>query len=356
MVRQSTVGGVPVLDLVRALRHAGVQPAPLCRAVELDLSSLEDPDARVATRTVKRLLALAEKRSHDPWIGLHAGERAEPRGPLFYLMLSSSRLAEGLRRAERFAVLAADTLRLTVRVASQLASLIVEVEDATLSASRHAMEYMMMALVRGMRHAIGGEFLVEEVHFRHQRSGSHEQAERAFGCPVRFGQPDARVVFPRAALQTAPRFANRAIAEEIERFAIALSARLAPRRTAAERVTQVVRELLAAGVRPDCARIAAKLGVGRRTLQRKLADERTSLRALRDSVLWKTVEALLSNPSLKVEAIALSVGFSDLAAFSKAFHRRRGLPPTHYREALLRTRALPRSLGSFTELRRRSSG
>jgi hypothetical protein len=83
MVRQTTVGGLPVLDLVRALRHVGVQPVPLCRAVGLDVSTLEDPDARVATRTVQRLLALAEKRSRDPWIGLHAGERAEPRGPLF---------------------------------------------------------------------------------------------------------------------------------------------------------------------------------------------------------------------------------------------------------------------------------
>jgi hypothetical protein len=31
---------------------------------------------------VTRLLALAEQRAGDPWIGLHAGEHAEPRGPL----------------------------------------------------------------------------------------------------------------------------------------------------------------------------------------------------------------------------------------------------------------------------------
>src|SRR5262249_23108911 len=290
------------------------------------------------TRTVKRLLALAEQRSRDPWVGLHAGERAEPRGPVFYLMLSSSRLGEGLQRAERFAALASDTLRLTVRTAPKLASLIVAVEDVALSSSRHAMEYMLMALVRAIRNAMGGELLLHEVLFRPRRSGGHEQAERAFGCRVRFGRPDARIVFPRAALQTEPRFANRAIAEAIEGFAIALSARLAPRRSTAERVTQVVRELLAAGARPDCARIAAKLGVGRRTLQRKLADEGTSLSALRDAVLWKTVEALLSNPALNMEAIALSVGFSDVAAFSKAFRRRRGLPPTRYREEPPRAR------------------
>ncbi len=45
---------------------------------------------------------------------------------------------------------------------------------------------------------------------------------------------------------------------------------------------------------------------------------------------------LLSNPSLKIEAIALSVGFSDVAAFSKAFRRWKGYPPTRHREKLAR--------------------
>jgi AraC-like DNA-binding protein len=43
---------------------------------------------------------------------------------------------------------------------------------------------------------------------------------------------------------------------------------------------------------------------------------------------------LLSNPSLKIESIAVSVGFPDVAAFSKAFRRWKGCSPTRYRETL----------------------
>jgi AraC-like DNA-binding protein len=75
-----------------------------------------------------------------------------------------------------------------------------------------------------------------------------------------------------------------------------------------------------------------------RTLQRKLGEEGTHFRAVRDAILWEAVEVLLSNPSLKIEAIALSVGFSDVAAFSKAFRRWKGYPPARYRETLASSR------------------
>jgi AraC-like DNA-binding protein len=49
----------------------------------------------------------------------------------------------------------------------------------------------------------------------------------------------------------------------------------------------------------------------------------------RDEVVWEVVIALLANPNLTVEAVALS---GDLAAFSNAFKRWAGCAPTTYRE------------------------
>ena len=148
------MGGVNVLDLLKALERVRVQPAPLCRAVGLDVASLEDPHARVSTGLVTRLLALAEQRARDPWIGLHAGEHAEPRGPLFYMMLSSPRVVEGLRRAQRFSGLIIDTSRVTARTERELVSVIFATGDPVFSGSRHAMEYLLMASVSAMRHAV----------------------------------------------------------------------------------------------------------------------------------------------------------------------------------------------------------
>src|SRR5215470_289239 len=142
--RQATIAGVIVLELLKALQRVRVEPAPLCRAVGLDVRSLDDPDARVATGLIIRLLTLAEHRARDPWVGLHAGEHTEPRGPLFYMLLSSPRVLEGLRQVQRFSGLLIDTLRLTARTERDLVSLVFEPGDAVFSASRHATEYLLM--------------------------------------------------------------------------------------------------------------------------------------------------------------------------------------------------------------------
>jgi len=210
--------------------------------------------------------------------------------------------------------------------------------DAVFTASRHAMEYLLMSALSAMRNAVGANFRLSEVYFRHRRTGKVDEAERAFGCPVYFGQPDDRHIFPLSALWAEPRFPNRSIAEQIEKFAAALSARIAARATISERAEQATRALLASGVRGNSASVARRLGTTSRTLQRKLAEEGTNFRALRDGILWEAVEVLLSNPSLKIEAIALSVGFSDVAAFSKAFRRWKGYPPTRHREKLTRAK------------------
>jgi AraC-like DNA-binding protein len=331
--RQATIAGVVVLGLLKALEGARVEPAPLCRAVGLDVASLEAPNARASTGLVTRLLALAEQRARDPWIGLHAGEHDEPRSPLYYMIQSSARVAEGLRRAQRFSGLLIDTLRLTVRTERDLVSLVFDPGDPVFCASRHAVEYLVMASANAMRHAVGADCRRHEVHFRHCRTGRLDEAERAFGCRVYFGQPDNRVVFPSAALWSVPRFANRAIAEQLEKFADTLDANTVARATIRERAERAARALLASGVRGSSASIARKLGMTSRSLQRRLAEEGTCFRALRDAVVWEAVEESLSNPSLKIEAIALSVGFSDVAAFSKAFRRWKGDSPTRYRKS-----------------------
>jgi AraC-like DNA-binding protein len=329
------IAGAAVLDLLKAAQRVRVQPAPLCRAVGLDVSSLEESGARVSTKLVARLLALAEQRASDPWIGLHAGEHAEPRGPMFYMMLSSPRVMEGLHRARHFSGLLLDTLKLTMQSEQKVASLIFDVNDAAFSASRHAMEYLLMGVVNALRYAVGAGFSLGEAHFRHNRAGPLNEAERAFGCPVYFGGSDDRIVFPSSALWTAPRFANRSIADEIEKFAVALDSRIVQRTTISERTEQATRALLASGVRAKSETVARRLGMSNRTLQRRLAEEGTNFRALRDAVLWEAVEVLLSNPSLKIEAVALSVGFSDAAAFCSAYRRWKGYSPTHFREVTL---------------------
>lgn len=285
------------------------------------------------------LLDAAERRAQDPCVGLHAGEHAEPRGPVAYLLISCAGLEQGLRQAARFVGLTPSTLTVDVETAGDRVNVIYHPGDETLATHRHLIDYLLMANLRSLWRAAGERFPLREVHLRFADPGDNAEAQ-AFECPVYFAQADTRWVVDSRELRRTPPLANPLIAEQIEAFAAALLARLPATASLRARVADATRKLLARGVRGDRARIARQLGMSDRTLQRGLEGEGTSFKDVRDGVLWEVVEALLSNPSLKIEVIALSTGFADLAAFCKAFKRWAGCTPTAYRQRMI-ARALP---------------
>jgi len=84
------------------------------------------------------------------------------------------------------------------------------------------------------------------------------------------------------------------------------------------------------GQLPSMAEIADELCIAERTLHRRLAAERTSYRALVDEVRVTLAVALLES-GLTVEETARRLGYSETAAFTRAFSRWTGVPPSKYR-------------------------
>jgi AraC-like DNA-binding protein len=334
MDQASTVGSLQTLDAVNALHRLGLDARELRAASSIDPEVLRDPDARVPIARVVELFAAAERLTGDAFVGLHAAEQVQPRGVLAYLLMSSGSLEQGLRKLERFAPLGLSSLRVTVERHAGTASTIFDVGDPTFEDCHQAVDYLLMLSARSMRFALGVGCELVEVHVRHSAPGASEALARAFACPAQMGQPDDRLVYPLAELDAAPQLANARVAEQLEKLAATQLAHAAPHATLRERTASVTRALLGAGLRPQSATVARRLGLSERSLQRGLADERTSFREVRDAVQWEVVEALLSDPRLKVEAVALSVGFGDVAAFSKSFKRWAGCPPAQYREQL----------------------
>jgi len=349
MTRPTTVGTLQVGDVLTALHALGLPPAALCRTIGLAPAALRDSAARLPASVIVRLFSEAEARTNDALVGLHAGAVATPRGPLAYLLLSHPRLDEGLRQVAQFSSLPLDTLRIDLRGGPHLVSLVIDPGEA-FEDTPHLTDYLLMLAVRLLQRTVGADLALREVQVRHAPWSDLAAAAQAFGCPVRCRQPENRLVFPADALRARSRLGNPLIAGQIAKFAESLRPRGALPATFHERVAAVTRGFLARGVRADRATAARELHVGERTMRRRLADEQTTFKAVRDAVLWEVVEALLSNRLLTVEAVALSVGFADVAAFSNAFKRWAGTSPTQYRQRLVarasgarRTRRAPRA-------------
>ncbi|MGZ8336908.1 MAG: helix-turn-helix transcriptional regulator, partial [Allosphingosinicella sp.] len=75
-------------------------------------------------------------------------------------------------------------------------------------------------------------------------------------------------------------------------------------------------------------RIARELGLSRQTLYRRLKEEGTTFAALVDGVRRRVALRLVREQALSVKQIAYRLGFSDPAAFSRAFKRWTGSSPS----------------------------
>ena len=329
----STMGAAEMGDLVAALRAVGYAPKRLpgvARSV-----AAQGFTSRVPVSVAKRILAAAERRTGDHLIGLHAGTAAQPGDALVHLIIAAARLRDALAYIERFSRLLADALRARVEVGDTTAKLVYEFDDPMFPETHHLASYLMIVAAGVLRRAVGPSFRLHSVHFRHrEQPGERAESQHLFGCPVEFRQPDDALVLYAADLSVKPQVANPLVAEQLEKFVAALTAQATPPSGFRDRVTHAVRAGLADGIRIDRATVAQRLQMSEATLLRRLADEGTTFKAVREAIVWEVVDALLSNPSAKLEAVALSVGFVDAAAFAKAVRRRAGCSPTRYRQRL----------------------
>lgn len=164
----------------------------------------------------------------------------------------------------------------------------------------------------------------------------------AFECPpyagsyrnvlpgeLRFGQPQSAVWFAAAHLK-----------DPIRRDEAALRAFIAnvqwnivlPRRRDDDVSSRVRLHLQhAVPAWPDLASTAQALHISASTLQRHLTNEGTTFQALKDELRRDIAISRLNTSAIPLAALAGELGFSDSAAFQRAFKSWTGSPPGAYR-------------------------
>jgi AraC-like DNA-binding protein len=83
--------------------------------------------------------------------------------------------------------------------------------------------------------------------------------------------------------------------------------------------------------------MAQELGVGARTLQRRLREEGQSYAALQADARYQSAMKLLQDPLVDVEAVSEKLGFSDRRSFTRAFTRWSGVSPSLFRKRSIKS-------------------
>ncbi len=80
--------------------------------------------------------------------------------------------------------------------------------------------------------------------------------------------------------------------------------------------------------RPSIDRIAAAIGTSRRSLQRRLAEEGNSFSQILDDVRRQLANEHLNTKGQAIGTLASSLGYANQSAFTRAYRRWQGRPPT----------------------------
>jgi AraC-like DNA-binding protein len=173
-----------------------------------------------------------------------------------------------------------------------------------------------------------------EVWFTYPEPSDLSEHRAIFGeAKLRFSAPWNGFVYDAERLATRLASADPSLHAVLRDHAERLLAALAPGNSLVEQVRAQVLETLKDG--PLAAvDLAARMGVTRRTLTRRLQKEGTSFTELLDDVRRQAALHYLDKSEHSVEDIAFLLGFSESSAFVRAFKRWQGMAPTSYRRGV----------------------
>lgn len=246
-----------------------------------------------------------------------------------YLAASASSWGEALEVITKYSRILSDAAEYCLHEHAQRA--VFEVQSrARLSRPLADFQVGLIALAARawLRHTNNFEFW-----FAHERPHNLAEYTRVYGAaPLRFGAPCNAIVFDKDLLRAPLRDANPKLHAVLRRHADSLLGELPPIDLLTGRVRELVLQLLPAG-KSDVRHAAERLNMSRRTLARRLKVEGASYREVVEDARHALARRYLAMPTLDVKEIAFLLGYSETAAFSRAFRRWAGQSPLQYRES-----------------------
>lgn len=327
-----TVLSVASRAVLDACARLDLDPESLLAAAGLPRAQVYDPDARLPAEAADALWRHAYATAGDPCLALHAAE-ALPFGAykvLDFVTAHAPSVGEGLRRVARYFPLVDARAQLEI-VEGDPVSVAMQSELGEIAPP--AQEYTLAALVVRSRASAGVAWPLDAVELTFPAPDGAREHERIFACPVRFGQPRARLVVPRSSWELPVRGADPALFSVLEDHARRLLAELpADDGALATRLRAVLRQELRGGD-ASIAHVARRLGLGERTLQRRLEESGLGFVDVLAEVRAELAREYLREPGVSLAEVAWLLGFSDQSAFTRAFKRWTGVTPGAWRGA-----------------------
>jgi len=326
-----------VRAVLLALGELGLERRRLLDRAGILESELEDADRSIPASSFYRLFEVADGLWGRPALGLEAGARV-PVGAyevLDYLLLTAPTLGAGLGEFARCFALATRTARYEIVEQGNEVAFAMRWKIEPRGVMFQLRDYSLAAVARRVRAAGGGA--PARVELEGPAFTEQEHYARAFGASTELHAGVNALVFPLSRWRAPLARSDVDLHRTLRRHADLLLERA--RSEASESLGEEVRCALLRDARagvPALDQVARALGIGPRTLQRRLRQEGKSFGGIADEVRSGLAREYLADRALTVSEAGYLLGFSEPSAFSRAFRRWTGKSPEAYRRDLRR--------------------
>lgn len=329
----ATVRSVALANVLRAV-YGRASVDVVCRDVGLDPAIASQRDARVPYRQLAALFDAAARRTGDPWFGLHVGASVDPRSfeLVGYLAHTADTLGQSFEVLARYLPLWTTCARFHVERSRLGMEVVWTYADPESDSWRHDCEMTMTAAI-----GVGGLFQAgrwrpRDVHFRHPTPEDTSGHTRILRAPVRFARPHNRFVCEAGACDVPMASADPVLHALLRDLADTQLAGLPVQASPLDDVAEVIATLLPSGD-AQISRVARTLGIGARTLQRRLIARGVTFRDLLNTVRRERATRELVDSSRSINEIASRLGYAAPSELTRAFRRWTGVGPAAYRRA-----------------------
>jgi AraC-like DNA-binding protein len=316
--------------LARRLRELGVSPVAVSRQAGLPQGLFERNKILVTTEEVFALYGAIHEISGDPGIGLKLGseQRPEHYSPIAIAALYTRSFRDALDRIARYKRLTGpQEIRIVERgneCAVEFVWLLAEkAEPPTL------IDMCFAWAVAIGRRGTGRRIIPLRVELRRPEA-NRRVYEDHFGCPVKFGVRQNRLLFRKEDMAQPFLTHNPDLLELVApQLEAELKQQLADDSLKAQ-VKTIVKSLLA-GHRPRLEDVARELRLSARTLQRHLLEEGMTFHGLVEEARREMAKHYLLQSSLELNETACLLGYENPNSFIRAFHKWEGASPGEWR-------------------------
>jgi AraC-like DNA-binding protein len=332
-----TVAANVACALIDLAVSKGASRRTLAEQSRIDPADLVDRDSRISFGRYVALMRAGQRLCGDPALALHFGETVDCSEFSIASALASvpsATIDDGFALVNRYARLGVEVDSVANGDRFQLDRRAGElwIVDARRNpnAFPELTESTFARMVCSTRRGLGATPFFKALHVTHAAPGYRAEYERIFRMPVVFGSPMNGLVLDEA---LTPAYRSPVQAPYVAAILKEHAERLLARLDATQPTRRRVEELLVAmlGNRTvSVERVARTLALSRHTLFRRLRSEHVTFEQVLDELRRSIALDYLSRSDVSVKQVSRLTGFSDPAAFSRAFKRWTGTRPSVY--------------------------